>query len=364
MHSPIGDYETVDLEGKDGLEKVGSILKDYGDDGSVGYFIEVDFMIPPELHDKFDYAPVAKRTVSPDELSEHQRGIGELLGACTPSEKLVPYLGEHKKVLYHAGLLKFWVEQGCVITKVYNVWSFTQSKWMAEYILGMARRRAVSKDPVERECIKKAMNSLYGKMLQDKSTQRNLVPYTGAKNFVRACSRESCVNFTVEQFDGDGVGFFGLIETSKKNGPLLDMPRAAGFGILDNSKLIMLRCHYGFFKERYQSRAVTLFTDTDSLGYKVYCRCIMDEMLSSVLIDFDLKSALSPYDIERFSEGDPHKKALLLQDLEDKSGKLGAMKLENGTNIISEFCGGLRLRCTRSRWSLTPTATARSRRAT
>jgi hypothetical protein len=192
MPLPIGDYETVDLEGKDGLERVKSILEDYTDDDSTGYFIEVDFTIPPELHDLFDYAPVAKRTVSPDELSEHQRGIGELLGACTPSEKLVPYLGEHKKVLYHAALLKFWVEQGVVITKVYNVWSFTQTKWMSNYILGMARKRALSKDPVERECIKKAMNSLYGKMLQDKSTQRNLVPYTGAKNFVRA-SRETLV---------------------------------------------------------------------------------------------------------------------------------------------------------------------------
>ena len=29
----------------------------------------------------------------------------------------------------------------------------------------------------------------------------------------------------------------------------------------------------------------------------------------------------------------------MLKELEGKSGKLGAMKLENGTNIISEFCG-------------------------
>ena len=120
---------------------------------------------------------------------------------------------------------------------------------MAKYILGMARKRAESTDPVERETIKMAMNSLYGKMLQDKSTQRNLVPYTDAKGFVRACSRDSCMKYSVEQFDAPGVGFFGLVETSKKNGPLLDMPRCAGFSILENSKLLMLRWHYGFFQE-------------------------------------------------------------------------------------------------------------------
>ncbi len=197
-------------------------------------------------------------------------------------------------------------EQGVIITRVHRVWSYDQSLWMAKYILGMARKRAESTDPVEKETLKMAMNSLYGKMLQNKSTQRNLVPYTDAKGFVRACSRDSCVKYSVEQFDALGVGFFGLVETSKKNGPLLDMPRCAGFSILENSKLLMLRWHYGFFKSHFGDKAVVLFTDTDSLAYKIYCRCIMEEMLSSVLFDFDLKKALSLLDLDRFSGGDPY----------------------------------------------------------
>ena len=197
----------------------------------------------------------------------------------------------------------------------------------------------MSGEPVERECIKKAMNSQYGKMLQDKSTQRNLIPYTGARNFVRACSRDTCVKFTVEQFDSPGVGFFGLVETSKRDGPLLDMPRAAGFAILENSKLIMLRCHTGFFKARFGSKAELLFTDTDSLAYKIDCRCIMEEMLSEVLFDFDLKKALSLQDIERFSGGNPFKKELMLKDLSRLEGKLGAMKIETGCNEIAEYAG-------------------------
>jgi len=210
---------------------------------------------------------------------------------------------------------------------------------MAKYITGMARRRAVSTDPVERECIKKAMNSLYGKMLQDKSKQRNLIPFTSARAFVRACSRENCVSFTVLQYDSPGVGFFGLVETSKKDGPLLNMPRAAGFVILDNSKLLMLRAHVNFFKQRFADRALLLFTDTDSLCYKVTCPCITEEMLSSVSIFFDLQEALSPQDIQRHCQCHPGKVALLVKSLSDLKGRLGAMKLENKTAFIKEYVG-------------------------
>ncbi len=160
-------------------------------------------------------------------------------------------------------------------------------------------------------------------MLQDKSTQRNLVPYTDAKSFVRACSRDSCVKYSVEQFDAPGVGFFGLVETSKKNGPLLNMPRCAGFSILECSKLLVLRWHYGCFKGRIELRTELLFTDTDSLAYKIYCRCIMEEMIREVLFDFDLKKALSLFDLDRFSGGDPYQKQLMVKEYDSLEGKLG-----------------------------------------
>ena len=339
MPLPIGDYEKLSIQEDEGLKDLKDILNNYTDDSSTGYLIEVDFMVPKHLHDDFDFAPVSKRTVSPDELSEHQQQIGSLLGACTPTEKLVPFLGEHKKVLYHAGLLKFWVEMGCVITKVYNVWSYKQSNWMAKYIIAMARKRALSTDPIEKECLKKAMNSLYGKMLQDKTTQRNIVPYTSAKAFVRACSRENCIKYEVMQFDRPGVAFFGLVESSKKDGPLLDMPRAAGFSILDCSKLVILRWNYKYFKVQFGLRALPLFTDTDSLCYKVTCVCITTEMLGSVCFDFDLMEGLSPQDIQRHCEGNPFKIALLMKELTEHKGKLGAMKIENRTDFIKEYVG-------------------------
>ena len=98
----------------------------------------------------------------------------------------------------------------------------------------------------------------------------------------------------------------------------------------------MLRAHTQFFKARFDAAAELLFTDTDSLCYKITRPCITTEMLSSVAIVFDLKEALSPQDIQRHCQGDPHKIALLLNNLRDDKGKLGAMKLENRTDFIKE----------------------------
>ncbi len=337
MPLPIGDYQTVELPEPpdDRIKQARDILNQYEDDDRTGYFIEVDFTIPEHLHDVFDYAPVSKRVVTRDQLSPLQHDIGELLGACKPAEKLVPFLGDQRKVLYHAGLLKFWVDKGVVITKVHNIWSFAQWPWMMEYIMG-----AVSTDPIEREILKKAMNSLYGKMLQDKTTQRNLSPFTNVRAFIRAASRENCLNFNVMQLDSaPGVGFFGLVETSKRNGPLLDMPRAAGMCILDNSKLLMLRVHYDWFKFLIELRAVALMSDTDSFGYKVYCRSIMLEMLRSTTVCFDLKEAISPRDLLMLAGGDVEQANAWSEKLKADKGKLGALKLENMTSEIVEFCG-------------------------
>jgi len=300
MPLPIGDYRHEELPESQAarISTVRTLADLYHDNASKGYLVEVSFRVPYHLHDKLDYAPVAKRTVEPHELSPYQRTIAEKFGATTGTEKLVPDLGVHRKVLYHIGLLKFWLEMGVEIFEVHSLWSWRQSTWMAEYITGMARQRATSKDPVLREVIKKAMNSLYGKMLQDKSSQRNLRPFTSAVAFVKACGRENFVDSHIMQLDDrPGVPFFGLVETRKARGIILDSPRAAGFTILEQSKLHMLRAHYNFFKPTYGDRATPLFTDTDSYCYHIVAPNPLEDMLRSKEVLFDLLTAFEECDL-------------------------------------------------------------------
>jgi hypothetical protein len=89
----------------------------------------VDYFVPQELHDYFDYAPVTKRPIEREELSSYQR---ELLDK-TPSlrsEKLFPFLGAHQRVTHHVALLKFWVKLGVKVTAVRRIWSFKQTCWL------------------------------------------------------------------------------------------------------------------------------------------------------------------------------------------------------------------------------------------
>jgi hypothetical protein len=341
MPLPLGDYKREDLPEAQAarISTVRTLVDLYRDDASKGYLIEVSFRVPEHLHDVLDFAPVAKREVELQELSDYQRAIAESFGATTKTPKLVPYLGVHRKVLYHIGLLKFWIDMGVEIFEVHNMWSWRQSPWMSSYILRMARQRATSKDPVLREVIKKAMNSLYGKMLQDKSSQRNLVPHTSATAFIKACAKPNFIDAHIVQLDSEpGVPFFGLVETTKRRGIVLDSPRAAGFAILELSKLLMLRAHYNFFKQTYGPRATLLFTDTDSLCYCIEAPSVLEDMLRSKDILFDLSCAFLDSDLECIATSPTEFESLKTQ-LAELKGKLGALKLENETSFILEFVG-------------------------
>ena len=338
MSLPTGNYknETLPTTTAERVQLATELALHYSDDDLRCYFVEVSFRVPAHLHDSLDYAPVARRVVDPSELSSYQRAVGEKLGFCTRTPKLVPYLGEHRNELYHVALLKFWLEKGIELTEVHSLRSCRQSKWMAEYIRGTSAKRASSTDPVEKECIKRGNNSLYGKMLQDASTHRAVRPYTDRKNFVRAVGRERCVDFKV-QIDRPGE-FFALVESSKPGGPLLNTPRAVGFTILELSKLFMLRAHYGHFKEQYGDRARLLFTDTDSLCYHITCDDVMSDLLCAKAVVFDLLKAFPQAELER-RVADPSARAALLDKLRRVKGQLGALKVESGENHIAEFVG-------------------------
>jgi hypothetical protein len=119
----------------------------------------------------------------------------------------------------------------------------------------------------------------------------------------------------------------------------LDMPRAVGFSVLDTSKLLMLRWHYLWFKALFGVNAILLFTDTDSLAYKIFCKNIMREMMACKFNIFDLLEGISPEDLLRHCNGNLQDAAKLLLHLKDVKGTLGAMKLENQTHAIREYVG-------------------------
>ena len=141
------------------------------------------------------------------------------------------------------------------------------------------------------------------------------------------------------QFDSEeGQAFLGLVESFKKLGIILNTPRAIGFSILELSKLVILKAHYGFFKKVFGDKTTLLFTDADSLCYHIVSDDPLIEMLASKEVLFDLAKALEEEDYMKYCNTKEEANAFKRQ-LKEVQGKLGALKLENGTSSISEFVG-------------------------
>ena len=136
------------------------------------------------------------------------------------------------------------------------------------------------------------MNSLYGKLLQDKKGYRNMTPYTSSVDFVRAASKRSS-NFVLLTLDDENDRFFGLVNTPKRGGVVLDTPRAVGFAILEETKAMMWQVHYGFYKKTYGSRATLCMTDTDSYIYHIRTENFLADMVNQEAFCFDIIDALT-----------------------------------------------------------------------
>jgi hypothetical protein len=100
----------------------------------------------------------------------------------------------------------------------------------------------------------------------------------------------------------------------------LDKPIYVGFSILDLSKLLMYDFHYSFIKKKYGDKVKLLFTDTDSLCYRLETDDFYKDMMKHKDL-FDLSEMKG-----EFNEN-TNKKVI------------GKMKMEYSNNAIREFIG-------------------------
>ena len=103
---------------------------------------------------------------------------------------------------------------------------------------------------------------------------------------------------------------------------VLNKPIYLGQAILDLSKTLMYNFHYGYVKPKYGDRARLLFTDTDSLCYRIQTEDFYKDISKDVPKWFDTSNYLKGHPI-----GGANKKVL------------GMMKDEADGESISEFVG-------------------------
>ena len=227
-----------------------------------GYFLEVDFEYPDELHELHSNYPVApkKLAVSSDMLSKYCKQIADKYEIKVGNvKKLIPNLVNKTKYVLHYKNLQLYLSLGMKLTKIHRVLKFKHSDWMKKYIDFNTEKRMNAANDFEKDFFKLMINSVYGKTMENLRKRINVRLVNNEKDFLKYTSRPTYITHKI--FGEDYAAIHEI-----KPVLILNKPIYVGFTVLDLSKWKMYGFHYNFIKKDFY--AELLFTDTDSLTYK------------------------------------------------------------------------------------------------
>jgi len=245
-------------------------LEDISDDSPTGYILSVDLEYPVELHETHSMYPLApqKIAIPPAQWSDYSYKLAsETEGpSCfkTGPEKLVPDLTPRRDYVVHYQNLKYYLQCGMRLVRIRRVLAFEQRNWMREFVNFITEKRQKAVSDFESSFWKLILNSIYGRLLIDKSKHVNMKLVSQEHAFKRLTSRPEFKAVTF--YDPAFVGVQMQPPVVK-----LDSPVVAGFTVLELSKLHMYKFHYNFVLPTLggPNNCQLLMTDTDSLVYLV-----------------------------------------------------------------------------------------------
>ena len=250
-------------------------VKQFEGGGETGCYVECDLKYPEELHDLHNNYPLApesrvilKSELSPYQLNQletHKEGHNEKL------KKLVPNLYDKKNYICHIKNLQYYLSKGLILTKVHRVLEFKQSNWLKKYIDFNTNERAKSKNDFEKDMFKLMNNAVFGKTMEDMRGRVDIQLISDEKQYKKIVCKP--------QFMQQKIYSENLVAVKQvKKTITLNKPIYIGVAVLDLSKLHMYQFHYDYIKPKYGDKATLLFTDTDSLCYKIETADIYKDM--------------------------------------------------------------------------------------
>ncbi|XP_068704787.1 uncharacterized protein [Montipora foliosa] len=240
-------------------------LSKYSENSKKGSILEVDLAYPKELHDLHNDYPLAPEKVKVGEnmLSEYCKNIAKKYKISTGLvHKLIPTLSNKEKYVLHYRNLQLYTDLGLKITKIYRVLEFNQSPWLKEYIDFNTQKRTNAKNAFEKDFFKLMNNSVFGKTMENIRKRVDVRLVTDENKLSKMAAKPTYVSSKI--FNENLVAVHKIKETLT-----LNRPAYVGMCILDLSKTLMYDFHYNYIKQKYDSKAKLLFTDTDSLTYEI-----------------------------------------------------------------------------------------------
>ena len=169
-------------------------------DSKTGYFLEVDLDYPEHLHDKHSDYPLAPEniTVTNEMLSPYSISLKQSLEIKgSSSRKLTPNLRGKSKYTVHYRALKFYLEQGMVLTKIHRIASFDQCAWLKSYIDFNTNKRKQAESDFEKDFFKLMNNSVYGKTMENMRKRTDIKLVNNEKYMKKLCAKPSFKSFKI-----------------------------------------------------------------------------------------------------------------------------------------------------------------------
>ena len=283
---PVSDFEWIE-EGK---------LKYWE---SAPCILDVDLEYPVELHDLHNEYPLAPEKINVNKV-----------------DKLIPNLNDKTNYVIHHETLKLYLSLGLKLKKIHRGITFKEEDFMRPYIKLNTDMRAKGTTDFEKDFYKLMNNSVFGKTMENVRNRVNVKLVSDEKSLGKLAKK---ANFkSVNIFDENLIAVHREKTTVRLNKPI-----QIGMSILDLSKTLMYKFHYEYVKPKWGDRVELLFTDTDSLCYKLRTSDFFNDISGDTKVWFDTSG---------------YEKDHALYSAENKK-KIGYMKDECCGNQIIRFCG-------------------------
>ena len=193
------------------------------DDAETGYLFDVDISYPVELHDHFNQYPPCPENISikKENLNEWQK---ENYNESKISKLCCTLLPKNNYVINYR-YLKLALSLGVKLEKVNRCIQYTQSDFMAKYIMKNTTLRMHSSNDFEKDFYKLMNNSVFGKTMEN---VRNRINFRLISTESEALRVKNLKRFTI--FNNNLVGLH-IQKTEVK----LNKPIYLGQNILDDA---------------------------------------------------------------------------------------------------------------------------------
>ena len=214
--------------------------------------------------------------------------------------------------------LQLYLSLGLRLTKIHKVLAFDQKDWMRPYIALNTDPRTASKNDFEKDFFKLMNNSVFGKTMENIRNRVDIRLVNEEKKAEKLASKPT--------FEGRTIFCENLVAIHMKRKKIkFDKPIYVGFCILDLGKTLMYDFHYNYIVKKYGQKQKLLFTDTDSLAYKIKTEDFYQDISNDVEEKFDTSN---------YAKNHP---SGIKTGCNEKV--IGKMKDECGGKQITEFVG-------------------------